>query len=653
MSMTSNHRTHHPGPRKLTGVLLATSVLLSPLGAAAQPYGAQAYAPAAPAPQGAVQDVVADPSGYAGQLSLPIGGTRILRFNRPVGQVMVGNAKVGDVIPLGERTLYVIGKSPGPTSLTVMPRGGGAPLATLDVRVGYDVDNIRRATHEIMPNEALAVSARGDGIVLTGALSSSAAVAQAASIAEQYAPGHVVNLTTVRAAEQVMLSVRVAEVQRSALQQLGLKNFDALWDTTGAIKLLPPVTDPAAVANLIGRTMAGKNWTFQALFDALETHGFSSTLAEPNLVALSGQTAVFFAGGEFPVPIPQTGLNSNTITIEYKQYGVSIGFTPTVVGDTINLVVAPEVSALDQANAVVLQGFRIPALTTRRAKTTVELRNGQSFAIAGLISRDFTDNLNGIPGIQRTPLFGALFRSTAYQNNESEVVIIVTAHLARPTHPDNLIAPTDVRMGPSEPELYVTGATDVPIVPGKPQASLPAPQPLASAAPSAPSSPALAAAAKPALPAPAATPAPAPEGAPKASVAAVVTTPASAQPAEPAPVATADKAAAPLQTAAAKPPAIVAPIAPVPARAAQSTPLASQAVTQKPLAAAAPSAPAPVAPPRPAPLAAADKAAAPQQTAASKPSAAANLVLAETFTEPTLAAGSTPVINAAAPATAK
>lgn len=470
--MTANRRSNRSGLCKLLSALLATTAMLSPTNVSAQ---ARPYVP-----DSAVRDVVADPSGYGGQLALPMGGSRILRFTRPIGQVLVGNPKVGDVIPLGDRTLYVLGKAAGATNLTVMPRGGGEPLATLDVRVGYDVDSVRRAMREVLPGEQVDVSLRGEGVVLTGVLSSSAAAARAASLAEQYAAGHVVNLTSIRSAEQVMLSVRVAEVQRTALQQLGLNNFSALWDTTRLAPasgqpemflLPPPVVNPDAVANLLGHDRNG-DWTLTGLFDALEKRGFASTLAEPNLVALSGETAVFFAGGEFPVPVPQTGFNSNTITIEYKQYGVSIGFTPTVFGDTINLAVAPEVSALDPANSVVLQGFRIPGLTTRRAKTTVELRNGQSFAVAGLIRREFSDSLRGIPGSARLPVFGALFRSTGYQNSETEVVIIVTVHLAKPTDRQNLLAPTDVREGPSEMDLFLNGATDRPLRPARPSASL-------------------------------------------------------------------------------------------------------------------------------------------------------------------------------------
>lgn len=615
--MSSTHRSNRPRLAKLLSTLLATTAMLSATGvgpaAQAQPY----------VPDNSVRDVVADEAGYGGQVALAVGGSRILRFRQPIGQVMVGNPKVGDVIPLGERTLYVMGKASGATNLTVMPRVGSTPLATLDMRVGYDVDNARRAMREVLPGEQLDVSARGDGLVLTGTLSSSAGIARAAALAEQYAPGHVVNLMSVRGAEQVMLSVRVAEVQRTALQQLGLNNINALWDKTGSLTFAAPILNSDAVVNLIGRSTSG-DWTFQTLFDALERKGFASTLAEPNLVALSGETAVFFAGGEFPIPVPQTGAGvNNTITIEYKQYGVSIGFTPTVYGDTINLAVAPEVSALDPANSIVLQGFRIPGITTRRAKTTVELRNGQSFAIAGLIRREFSDNMRGIPGASRVPIFGALMRSTGYQNNETEVVIIVTAHLAKPTDKRNLLAPTDLRQGPSEADLYLTGATDRAIPASRPTASLqgapsttqpsaPAASPAMAAAPATPAAPA------PAQPAPmqtATAPAPTPQArtatasmppAPVAAspvVAAAHVTPMAA-PAQPAPMQTATAAPKPAPSAPA-PVVAAAPAAPMrPAPAAQPAPVQA-ATTPKPAAAPAVPVSMPAKPVAPAPVIAA------------------------------------------------
>ncbi|MCW2573912.1 MAG: Type secretion system secretin RcpA/CpaC [Frankiales bacterium] len=430
------------------------------------------------APDGVVRPVVADAAGYGGQLALPIGGSRILRFGQPIGKVMIGDPKVADVIPLSDRTVYVLGKAPGASSLTVLGASGSRPIAALDLRVGFDLDGIRRAMREIMPGEALEVSPQGDGLVISGIASSSAAAARAQSLVEQFAPQKVVNLASVHGPEQVMISVHVAEVQRSALQQLGITDLQGGFNDAGALTLPDFTKNAGAVANLIGAVGIGRYGTLQAFFNALESKGYASVLAEPTLTALSGETAVFFAGGEFPVPVPQLSSGGQSqITIVYKQYGVSVAFTPTVYGDTINLLVAPEVSALDKQNSVNLQGFNIPGITTRRAKTTVELRNGQSFAIAGLIKRDFSDSLRGLPGVSRLPLFGALFRSTAYNNNETEVVIIVTAHLAKPTQRTNLLLPTDLHRAPGEAEPYLAPATEKQVSPGRGGAPSPGSRP--------------------------------------------------------------------------------------------------------------------------------------------------------------------------------
>jgi pilus assembly protein CpaC len=324
----------------------------------------------------------------------------------------------------------------------------------------------------------VAVHAEGDALVLTGSVSSSAVAARAVALADHYAPGKVVNLMSVRGPEQVMLTVHVAEVQRQALRQLGIANLVEGLSNNGPVTIPPITNDPNAVSNLFG-AVSGPLFThgtynIEGLFTALEQKGFASTLAKPTLIALSGETAVFFAGGEFPVPVPQvSSVGAAQITVQFKQYGVSVGFTPTVYGDTINLAIAPEVSSLDKANSVNLQGYSIPGITTRRARTTVELRDGQSFAIAGLIRREFSDTLRGVPFAASLPIFGQLFRSTAYQNNETEVVIIVTVHLAKPTTRENLLLPTETAGGPNVPDLFLMPHTDRPKPVPKPAPAAP------------------------------------------------------------------------------------------------------------------------------------------------------------------------------------
>lgn len=402
-------------------------------------------------------------ASHTGGLGLPVGGAQILRFDRPVGRVYLGNSEVADVIALTDRSIYLLGKRAGTSSLTIMERGERAvPLATYTVQVGVDAIGLRHALHEVMPDEDVEVRLAGDGLVLSGPVSSSAAAERATSIAQRFAADRVVNSMTVRAAEQVMLEVRVSEVQRNELNAMGLST-NVLWQSgSDSAQLLSGIINPDAFGLLAGSVVSG-DYTIEAVLDALERRGVVTTLARPTLVALSGETANFFAGGEFPIPVAaDEDDNYRRVTIEFKQFGVAVAFTPTVIGDTINLNVAPEVSSLDRNNGIRLGNTEIPALTTRRAQTTVELRDGQSFAIAGLIRRDFTDNVSGLPGVSRMPILGALFRSTRFERQETEVVIIVTAHRAQPTTLDRLMTPTDLFNAPSQFQLFWGGQVEAP-----------------------------------------------------------------------------------------------------------------------------------------------------------------------------------------------
>jgi pilus assembly protein CpaC len=403
-----------------------------------------------------------DTASYSGSIGLPVGGAHILNFDRPVGRVYLGDPTTADVIALTDRSIYLLGKRAGTSSLTIMERGQrSTPMARYTVQVGVDALGLRRTLHEVMPGENIEVRLAGDGLVLSGAASSSAAAERAVSIASRFAAERVVNSMTLAAAEQVSLEVHVSEVRRNELMEMGLRTAIQWSDTDDAAALVSGILNPEAFATLLGVFSTG-DYTIAAALDALESRGVVTTLAEPTLVALSGETANFFAGGEFPIPVAvdEDGDGDSRITIEFKQFGVAVAFTPTVIGDTINLHVAPEVSALDRNNAIRLFGTEIPALTTRRAQTTVELRDGQSFAIAGLIRRDFTDGIDGIPGAARIPFFGALFRSTAFEREESEVVIIVTARRARPTTLDQLASPTDLFNAPSQFQLFWIGQVE-------------------------------------------------------------------------------------------------------------------------------------------------------------------------------------------------
>jgi pilus assembly protein CpaC len=378
----------------------------------------------------------------------------------------------------------VLGKKPGTTNLSLYDARGGL-IAVVDVNVGPDVVGLRRQLAELMPHEKIGARLSNDSVVLTGTLSSAPAIDRALQIAHTFAEDKVVNMMSVGAAQQVMLEVRFSEMTRNAAKQLGVNNAflsahgnykggtgdqggvpgNLLVDSNGK-----PTVNLNGLLNSFG--VASANYSIGGLnlftaLDALENKGIVSTLAEPTLVALSGQTASFLAGGEFPIPVSQnsvsgTGTNSGggTITVEFKPFGVSLGFTPTVLDDgVINLVVEPEVSAIDPSASVTINGLVIPGLQTRRASTTLELRDGQTFALAGLLRKDFKDTVRQFPILGSIPIIGTLFRSSGFQRGDTELVILVTPHLVKPIEGTDVVLPTDRVIPPHELDLFLLGKT--------------------------------------------------------------------------------------------------------------------------------------------------------------------------------------------------
>jgi pilus assembly protein CpaC len=391
-------------------------------------------------------------------LGVAINKSQTLRVPRPFARLAVGNAEIADVSPVTSSVAYLLGKQIGTTNLTLYDKAG-AVIAVVDVAVGPDAMGLKQKLAEILPTETLGVQVANDSLILTGTASSAAAWQRAATIAEPYAPRKVLNMASVGTAQQILLEVRFAEVQRGAVQALGINSVNfggparGLLGTgaTGGTVIGPGTAVSGAITT---------NLQFPGLavnFQALERQGLIRTLAQPNIIALSGETANFLAGGEFPVP---TGVTQNgQITIEFKQFGVALAFTPTLLEDgLINLLVAPEVSSLDPAAGIDLNAFRIPGLKVRRARTTVELRDGQTFALAGLIQNDFRDTINRVPLLGRIPLFGALFRSSGFERQETELVIIVTPRLVRPVPAGTGIElPTDKTLEPAPHEFLMLG----------------------------------------------------------------------------------------------------------------------------------------------------------------------------------------------------
>ena len=392
--------------------------------------------------------------GTVETLDVPMNRAIVVESEQPFAELSIANAGIADISSLSDRTIYVLGKAPGMTTLTLFD-GAGMLLANVRVRVAPDVTEFKERLRQILPSEPIEVRTANDGIVLSGTVSSSAKLARALELAERYAPERVSNLMSVGGVQQVMLKVRFAEMNRSVAKQLSSSLSFGAGDVSGgfnAQNLVPPVSQQDGTL-LFGFGVGSAQ--INVLLQALETKGLVRNLAEPNLSALSGQEASFLAGGEVPIPVPQ---DDGVVAIEFKQFGVEMKFTPRVVdGDLINLEMGTAVSAIDTSSNFTINGDIVPSFITRLAKTTIELRDGESFAIAGLLQDNFTDQSNQIPWLGDVPILGALFRSADYQREQSELVIIVTAHLVSPTRGEALALPTDRVKPPSDFDLFLTG----------------------------------------------------------------------------------------------------------------------------------------------------------------------------------------------------
>ncbi|UWQ31853.1 type II and III secretion system protein family protein [Leisingera sp. M527] len=408
--------------------------------------------------------------GTVSRLDVPMNRAVVVESETPFAELSIANPGIADISSLSDRTIYVLGKSPGLTTLTLLD-GSGRLITNVDVRVAADVTEFKERLRQILPNEKIEVRTANDGIVLSGTVSSAVRLQRALDLAERYAPERVSNLMSVGGVQQVMLKVRFAEMQRSVSKSLSASlgfNGGTGNGRTGGINTLN--TSGALANSLAGNIPAANENTGAFLFgfnagsvqvslllEALEQKGVVRTLAEPNLSALSGQEAKFLAGGEYPVPIAQEG---GVITVEFKPFGIELNFIPRVIdGDLINLELNAAVSAIDPSNALELSGLTIDAFTRRETSTTVEMRDGESFAIAGLIRDEFLDNSSQLPWLGDVPVLGALFRSADYQREQTELVIIVSAHLVTPTRGEALTLPTDRVAPPSEKDLFLFGRT--------------------------------------------------------------------------------------------------------------------------------------------------------------------------------------------------
>ncbi len=420
------------------------------------------------------------------RLRVTLNKSQTTRLDFSFSDVMVGSSDVADVIPISDQTLYVLGKKIGTTNISVFDKDRKL-LAVIDVEVGIDVAMLEARIHESTGNRDIRVRGFDDKVVLSGTAGDAQTVDRAFDVASGLVGGGVVNTTRITSPQQVMLKVRFVEVQRDAGRELGVR-LEYLGDrrgirsgaignpsvvNSGADTAGGGVAGPLAVLGSavtgnpqfaqVFTTLADKGNQIDAFINALEGRGLVRRLGEPNLIAMSGDTASFLAGGEFPVPVNSTTSNGfPTTTIAFKEYGVGLAFTPTVLRNgLINLRIEPEVSELDPTNGVKVGGVEVPGLVKRRAKTTVELRDGQSFAIAGLIQAQTSRTIEQLPWLGSLPVIGTLFRSSAFQQRETELVVIVTPHLVQPVRPGvALSTPFDGSKPVNDPDFFLGGKVE-------------------------------------------------------------------------------------------------------------------------------------------------------------------------------------------------
>lgn len=392
----------------------------------------------------------------------------LIRLDRPASTVFVADPEVADVQVKSPRLVYLMAKQPGETVIYAVDREERV-LLNRRVSINHNLSRLQATLKKMLPGSDLSVVTMDKTLVLSGHVLSAKDAEAAQRLAMRLVKDEkdLVNQISVVAPNQVHLRVRVAEVSRDILKQFGI-NWDAVFRTGNF--LFGFATGLPAV-NALGQSLVRNNGTgsivagfrnsrvdLNGVIDALDDEGLITILAEPNLTAVSGESATFLAGGEFPILVPE----NDKITVEFKQFGVSLAFTPVLVGERISLKVNPEVSQLTTTGAVQLAGFTIPALTTRRAETTVELGSGQSFAIAGLLQNNITRDVEKLPGLGELPVLGGLFRSDRFQRNETELVIIVTPYIVRPVDSKRLTTPTKGLVPPNDTDRIYRGKTHRP-----------------------------------------------------------------------------------------------------------------------------------------------------------------------------------------------
>ncbi|VAW05268.1 Type II/IV secretion system secretin RcpA/CpaC, associated with Flp pilus assembly [hydrothermal vent metagenome] len=412
-------------------------------------------------------------SNVSQSIVLPLNKAAIVELPQPAVDVLVSQPSVVDAVVRSPRRVYLLGLTTGQTNAFFFD-SRGRQILNLEIRVERDMDALAEVMRRVMPNSRIEVDALNDNVILRGTVQTAAEAANANSLAGRFVddPEKVVNLLKIRDPEQVMLKVRIVEMQRQILKKLGISTSGSLVlsDAALAFSNINTVGASGGLGVNSTNTNIGDLQRIDASLQAFESTGLVRTLAEPTLTAISGESAKFLAGGEFPVPV---GQSRGIISIEFKEFGIGLGFTPLVLSKgRINLNISTEVSEIttensffvpgvttidNDGNLITTAGLSIPGLTVRRANTTVELPSGGSLVMAGLLQEDMRSTIDGVPGMKDVPVLGQLFRSRDYQNNETELVIIVTPYLVEATHGSNLRDPAEGLVVASDAETILMG----------------------------------------------------------------------------------------------------------------------------------------------------------------------------------------------------
>jgi pilus assembly protein CpaC len=421
-------------------------------------------------------------SNHTAMVTVTIGKSQDVRTGTSFVDVMVGDPEVADVNPLTDHTLSILGKKIGTTRVQVYAEGKKL-IGIFDVEVNYDITRLTNELKRRFPGSRMKASSVNGRIMLSGEVADAATLDKAVVIARQFGPD-IINSVSVASPQQVLLEVRFIEMSRTAGRELGVQWN--VFNRKGTANIgsrqpagLLPISAPTSPTDIpagevaagvlsgaspfgfaLGRILSGST-TVDVMINALEQKGLARSLAEPNLVALSGDTASFLAGGEYPIPVSGS---FGQVTVDYKKYGVGLAFTPTVLNrGLINLKIEPEVSQIDTTHTIaVSSGVSVPALIVRRASTTIELRDGQSFMIGGLLQSDNKDQIEQLPWLGTIPVLGPLFSSKSYQKNQTDLAIIVTPHLVRPTRPGDIVrVPTDDSLPANDVDFFLLNKTEV------------------------------------------------------------------------------------------------------------------------------------------------------------------------------------------------